>query len=135
MNKIGTRFKIVFLIAIVLCLTIALQACNRSEWYPIEEGVYYSQKNLAGNQDLSSAKLVITEIDETTYNQANGINVIKDKSSKNTNRYYKIEMSLTDDGVEWYVVSFDCLEPAIGDPQEKRYYADRGRFDAVCLFK
>lgn len=125
MAKCKTAFKIVCVLTVAIIVAIGFVACNRTEWYSIQEGVYYSQKNLADESDGMSARLTVIEIDETLYKQANGINVIKDKSSKKTSKYYSVELVLLSGEVECDKVTFDCLTPALDNPQAKRYYEDK----------
>ncbi len=125
MTKIKRIFKVVCVVAIVLCMAIGVVACNQTGRYPIEEGVYYSQKNLADDEDLSVAKLMITAIDEATYNQAGGISVVEDKSPKRENKYYRIQLIVTADAVEDKEIIFDGLKrDASADPHEAWHYVN-----------
>lgn len=121
--------KLIIVVAIVLMVSaILFCACDgflNTDYPPIEEGTFvYSEYNVAYDKS-KYAKLIITPISEEEFNQANGINVVKDVSPKRTHDYYSVEL--------WYGESQDNCEKAEyidlkdrnGDPHERGNYFDK----------
>lgn len=88
-----------YLLSILVFLSILLLvSCNRNSGYYLIAGEFYSEENeydeedLNRNNDYQNAILKIKEIDEETYREANGLNVVKDVSSDRIGDYYSIEL-------------------------------------------
>lgn len=88
-----------YLLCILVFLSLLLMvSCNRNSGYYLIEGEFYSKENeydekdLNRNNDYQNAILKIKEIDENTYREANGLNVVKDVSSDRIGDYYSIEL-------------------------------------------
>ena len=88
-----------YLLSILVFMSILLiVSCNRNAGYYLIAGEFYSKENeydeedLNRNNDYQYAILKIKEIDEETYREANGLNVIKDVSSDRIGDYHSIEL-------------------------------------------
>lgn len=120
--------KLVIVVAIVLMVSaILFCACDgflNTDYPPIEEGTFVYEGKDEWYNKPKYAKLIITPISEEEFNQANGINVVKDVSPQKTHDYYSVEL--------WYGESQDNCEKAEyinlkdrnGDPHEVGNYFD-----------
>lgn len=119
----------------ILCFLILfiMTSCNQNSGCYLIEGEFYSDANSYDssyeeyNEDYQSAKLVIKEIDEDTYLEANGLNVVKDISSNRIGEYYLIELFVFSREKNEYVQLNYCnlqREPHV----HTIYYSDNNGF-------
>lgn len=123
--------KLILVLAIVVVVsTFLFCACDgflNTDYPPIEEGTFVYEDYDKMNGKSKYAKLIITPISEEEFNQANGVNVVKDVSPKKSHDYYSVEL--------WYGESQDNCEKAeyinlkdkSGDPHARGHYFDKNQ--------
>ena len=85
-------------ILLILLISLSLTSCGFNTGNYFIEGVFYSSKNSIAdddedaNVDYEHAILTITKIDEQTFLDANGLNVVKDVSGFRIGDYFLIEL-------------------------------------------
>lgn len=63
----------------------------------------HSNSFVEGTYTAEDCKLIVTAIDEETFKNKNGVNVVEDDSVKRTNQYYEVVLSVFDADSESYI--------------------------------
>lgn len=77
--------------AVILCIALLFVSGCVPESTPFAEGVYESE-NDSGNPIISKVKLELKVIDEETFQNADGLNVICERISSEHIRYFSFEL-------------------------------------------
>ncbi len=94
---------------------LSLPGCRLPKTISFKAGTYIS-KNDAGSSTISKIKVVLTEISEEQFNNAEGWNVIREYRSDRYIRYYHVELSVFVDELGAYqqlnIIGFEQLKGA-----------------------
>lgn len=117
--------KLILVVVIVLILSaVMLCSCSNYNVNPFEEGTYEYEYYSVAYDEHKYARFVVTPIDENEFNQANGINVVKDKSGRRKHTYYRIEFWYGESKDNCEKAEFVNLNPVNGCPNERDTYID-----------
>jgi hypothetical protein len=94
-NLLDEKMKKISLLVLIVGVLIFLQGCVRWHNKPLQEGIYQSTEEIIeiGDLHFESIKIIMEEISNDEFLQANGIDVVEDLATPSHERkYYSIKL-------------------------------------------